>query len=150
MKLLCPLLALWLAPTTQRLPLLLVGTWNIGKPFETPGAVGVDAKEEKLILGLSLTYSGGHLHVCGKNVSAEALEAKPLTEDEFLQRYGFLPDVIGLAGATITDLTLDTSNHANPCAFRGVHEAPGAHVFIDSRGHTVMELGNAYFPMRKA
>lgn len=143
------MLALSLAPAAQRLPSLLMGTWNIGKSFDTPGPVGIDAREERLILGLRLTYSGDHLHICGKDVPAEALEAKPLTKDEFLQKYGFLPGVIGLTRATITDLTLDSSHHANPCGLRGVHEAPGMHVFIDSQGHTVMELGNAYFPLRR-
>ncbi len=146
---LCSMLALLFAPTAQRLPSLLVGTWNIGKPFDTPGPVGIDAREERLILGLRLTYSGDHLHVCGRDVPAEALEAKPLTKDEFLQRYGFLPGLIGLARTTITDLTFDSPHQANPCGFRGVHEAPGVHVFIDSQGHTVMELGNAYFPLKR-
>lgn len=149
MKLLCPMLALFLASAAAGLPSPLVGRWNIGNPFDTPVPVGIDAKEERLILGLRLAYSKDHLHVCGKDVPAEALEAKPLSEDEFLQRYGFLPGVIGLAKATIIDLTLDSLNRANPCGFRGVQEAPGVHVFIDSRGHTVMELGNSYFPMKK-
>jgi hypothetical protein len=133
----------------QRLPPLLIGTWNIGKPYDTPGPIGIDDKEEELILGLHVTYSGDHLHVCGKNIPAEPLEVESLTTDDFLRKYGFIPDVIGLRKATITDVTLNASHRINACNLHGVYEAPGAHVFKDKEEHFVMEIGNAYFPLRK-
>jgi hypothetical protein len=87
-----------------------------------------------LIFGLHVTYSRDHLHVCGKDVPAEPLEVESLTTDDFLRKYRFMPDVIGLGKATITDVTLNASHRINPWNLHGVYEAPGAHVFMDKRG----------------
>lgn len=147
--LLCALLALLPAGRTQRLPSLLVGTWKIGKPFNTPGPIGINAKKDELILSLHLTYSRDHLHVCGKDVPTELLAVKLITTDDFLQAEGFTPDVIGLGTPSITEVTLDRSHPVNACDLHGVAVAPGTHVFMDQKGHTVMEVGNAYYALKK-
>lgn len=142
-------LALLSAPTTQKVPPPLIGTWDIGKPYDTPGPIGIDAKEEGFILSLRITYFGDHLHVCDRDVSAEPLKVEVITRYDFLQRYGFIPDVIGLARGPITDITLNASHGVNACDFSGVHVAPGAHVLTDQKGRSVVEVGNAYFPLTR-
>jgi len=148
--LMCALIVSLLAPTIQRLPPLLIGTWNVEKPYNTPGPIGIDDKEEHLILGIHIIYSRDHLHVCGKDVPAESLKVESLSANEFLRKYGFMPDVIGLGKATVTEVTVGASHRVNACNLHGVYGAPGAHVFMDKEEHFVIEIGNAYYPLKRA
>lgn len=140
------LMVMMFVVSSGKLPVELLGRWSIGVPYDTPGPIGINAKQEKLIMGLHLVYSADHLHVCGKDVPAQPIEAKLLTSDQFLQAYGFLPHVIGMKSSQITDLTLNPSGGMNAC---GEYENPGVHVLIDQCGHVVMEVANGYFPLRK-
>ncbi len=71
-------------------------------------------------------------------------------KNEFLRKYGFMPDVIGLGKATVTEVTVGASHRVNACNLHGVYGAPGAHVFMDKEEHFVIEIGNAYYPLKRA
>ncbi len=132
--------------SSEKLPLRIIGHWSVGKPYNTPGPIGINAEQEKFISGLHLVYTDDHLHVCGKDIPVQPIETKVLTDNEFLQTYGFLPHVISMKSSPITALTLNPSDGMNAC---GEYEDPGVHVLIDPIGHTVMEVANDYFPLKK-
>ena len=132
--------------SAAKVPVRLIGRWSVGTAYNTPGPVGINAEQEKFIRGLHLVYTADHLQVCGKDISVQLIKANTLTDREFLQAYGFLPQVIGLKSLPITDLMLKPSDGMNAC---GEYEDPGVHVLIDSSGHVVMEVANDYLPLRK-
>lgn len=133
--------------SSQGLPPTLIGRWSVGKPYNSPGPVGINAEQEKLIRALRLVYTDEHLHVCGKDVSTQPIKIKLFKRDEFLQAYGFLPKVIGMKSSPVTDVTLNPSDGMNAC---GEYEDPGMHVLMDPNGHVVMEVANDYFPLLKS
>jgi len=139
------LILMMLTSSSERVPLKLIGSWSVGKPYNTPGPIGINAKQEKFIRGLHLVYTADHLHVCGKKISAQPIKTRTLSDNEFLQAYGFLPRVIGMKSSPITDLTLSSSDDMNAC---GEYEDPGVHVLIDPGGHVVMEVANDYLPLK--
>ncbi len=140
------LLLATLGSSHDKIPVKLLGRWSVGVPYHTPGPIGINAEQEKFIRGLYLVYIDDHLQVCGKEISAQPISTKSLTKNEFLQSYGFLPQVIGMKSSPVTDLKLNLSNGMNAC---GEYQDPGAHLLIDPGGHVVMEVSNDYFPLKR-
>ncbi|HEY6375093.1 MAG TPA: hypothetical protein VIX90_06160 [Edaphobacter sp.] len=134
------------APPSDTIPPVLIGRWDVGVPYNTSGPIGIDAKQEKFIRQLHLSYTAEHLRVCGKTIPIRPIKMKSLISDEFLETYGFLPHVIGMESSPIIDLTISPSDGMNAC---GEYEDPGVHVLIGSGGHIVMEVANDYFPLKK-
>ena len=128
------------------LPKVILGAWRIGQPFDTPQPAGLTAKQETYIRSLSLRYTTDTLTVCGKKLSIQPIKVKILTDDDFLQSYGFLPKIIGLQGASITDVSIHSNDMMNAC---GEYESPGVHLLLGKNGHVVMEVANEYFPLKK-
>ena len=145
-KILLILLVMMPSFSSDKLPVNLIGHWSVGTPYHTPGPIGINAEQEKFIRGLHLVYTPDHLRVCGKQVSVQPVKAESLSNNEFLQAYGFLPHIIGMKSSPITDLTLNASNGMN--AF-GEYEDPGVHLLLDPSGHVVMEVANDYLPLKK-
>ena len=129
-----------------QIPASLIGRWKVGLPYDTPGASGLNAKQEKFIRTLRIVYFSEHLQVCGKRVPVEPVETKSLTIDEFVETYGFIPRLIGIRSSAITDVTLNSTSGMYSCSD---YEDPGVHVLIGRDGHVVMEIANAYFPLKK-
>lgn len=127
------------------LPKVILGEWHIGKPFDTPRPVGLTAKQETYIRSLSLRYTADTLTVCGKKLSIQPIKVKTLSDDDFLQRYGFLPKIIGLQGSSITDVSIHSNGMMNAC---GEYESPGVHLLLGKTRHVVMEVANEYFPLK--
>lgn len=128
------------------LPKAILGTWRIGPPSDTPLPVGLTAKEEKYIRSLRLHYSAETLNVCGKSIPVRPVKIQDLRNDDFLQEYGFLPEVIGLEGASISDVSIHADDMMNAC---GEYESPGVHLLLGQNGHIVMEVANDYFPLER-
>lgn len=147
---LVPLVLLMFAPAhpspSEPIPSVLIGKWYVGTPYRTPGPVGINARQEKFIRKLHISYSAGHLRVCGKDIPIQRVQIKHLTSDDLLQTYGFLPHVIGMDAAPIIDLIINPSDGMNAC---GEYQDPGVHVLIGQGGHVVMEVANDYFPLKK-
>lgn len=135
-----------LASSSENIPPPLVGKWVVGSPYDTPGPVGIDASQEKFVRTLRINYTIEHYRVCGKDISIQSISKKSLTDDEFLQAYGFLGRLIGLKSLPITDVTINPPGGMNAC---GEYENPGSHVLIDSSGHVVIEVANDYFSLEK-
>lgn len=135
-----------LAASSENIPPHLVGSWVVGRPYDTPGPVGVDANQEKFIRMLHIVYGTNDLRVCGKDIPVRSISMRPLDGDEFLQTYGFLGHVVGIRSFPVNDITINPSSGMNAC---GEHQDPGAHVLIDDGGHVVMEVANDYFPLQK-
>ena len=132
---------------SEKIPVSILGHWNVGAPYRTPGPIGINAVQEKFIRGLHLVYMNNYLHVCGKEISTQPINTKSLTENEFLQSYGFLPHIIGMESLPVTDLKMNPSNSMNAC---GVYQNPGMHLLIDAGHNVVMEVANDYFPLKKS
>lgn len=133
------------ARSPQRIPSLLFGKWDVGAPYNTPGPIGIDARQEKFIRTLHPSYTTGHLHVCDNDIPIHLVEVKSVTDDEFLQAYGFLPDIIGMK-TPISDVRINPSDGMNIC---GDYEDPGVHVLIGRNQHVVMEVANDYFRLTR-
>lgn len=128
------------------LPSGLLGKWRVGTPYDTPNPVGITAEQEKHIRSVEIVYSPTNLHVCGKDVPIRTVEQKSLTDDQFLQAYGFLPRIIGMEQSPVLDLTINPSDGMNAC---GDFEDPGVHVLVGRDSHVVIEVANDYLPLKR-
>ncbi len=126
------------------LPKAILGAWHIGPPSNTPQPVGLTAKQARYIESLRLHYSSETLNVCGKNIPIQPVKIKNLTNDDFLQLYGLLPEEIGLEGASVAEVSIHANDMMYAC---GEYESPGVHLFLGQNGHVVMEVANAYFSL---
>jgi hypothetical protein len=127
------------------LPSNLLGNWTVGVPFDAGQPVGLDAKQEDKIKALNIRFAPDHIEVCGKSVLIKSIDVDRLTRDEFLRKYNFLPDVIGLKSNSIVEVSINALHSTDAC---GDFEDPGSHLFIGDR-HVVMEVGNDYFPLKR-
>jgi len=128
-----------------QLPSSAVGKWTVGKPYDVGQPVGLDAEQEGAIVGLVIKVSPSQLAVCGKDVPITSVKVDHLTSSDFLARYNFTPNLIGLGDADILDISLNKLHSTKAC---GDFADPGTHLLI-SKGHAVVEVGNDYFHLAK-
>ena len=131
--------------TEGRLPSSVLGKWKVGKPYDVGQPIGLDAKQEEMITGLVIKLSQEKVDVCGKEVPIKSIEVEHLTSDEFLAKYNFTPNRIGLKGADVLDISLNKFHTTKAC---GEFVDPGSHLFL-SKSHAVVEVGNDYFPLTR-
>ena len=127
------------------LPSDALGNWTVGKPYDVGQPIGLDAKQEDKINGLNIGLAPNHIEVCGKNVPIKSIDVDQLTRDDFLRKYNFPPDSIGLKGSSIVEVSINVLHSTRAC---GDFEDPGSHLFIADR-HVVIEVGNDYFPLKR-
>lgn len=128
-----------------QLPSSAVGKWTVGKPYDVGQPVGLDAKQEGAMVGLVIKLSPSQLAVCGRDVPITSVKVDHLTSSEFLAKYNFTPNLIGLSDADILDISLNKLHSTKAC---GEFADPGTHLLI-SKGHAVVEVGNDYFHLTK-
>lgn len=128
-----------------QLPSSVVGKWTVGKPYDVGQPVGLDAEQEGAIIGLVIKVSPSQIAVCGKDVPITSIKVDHLTSSDFLAKYNFTPNLIGLSDADILDISLNKLHSTNAC---GEFADPGTHLLI-SDGHAVVEVGNDYFHLTK-
>jgi hypothetical protein len=128
-----------------QLPSSAVGKWTVGKPYDVGQPVGLDAKQEGAIVGQVIKVSPSQFAVCGKDVPITSVKVDHLTSSDFLAKYNFTPNLIGLGDANILDISLNKLHSAKAC---GEFADPGTHLLI-SKGHAVVEVGNDYFHLTK-
>jgi hypothetical protein len=131
--------------TEGHLPSSVLGEWKVGKPYDVGQPIGLDAKQEEMITGLVIKLSQDQIGVCGKEVPIKSVEVEHLTNDEFLAKYNFTPNLIGLKGAGVIDISLNKLHTTKAC---GEFADPGSHLFL-SKSHAVVEVGNDYFPLTR-
>jgi hypothetical protein len=122
----------------------LIGHWQVGAPYETYQSAGLNNTQESYIESLRLEYDKNRLHVCGKEIPIESVKAEALTEDDFLGRYHFHPQLIGVGDSNIVELSIGAPDATSIC---GEYGAPGLHVFVGDNKHAVIEVANDYFPL---
>lgn len=121
----------------------LLGKWDIGTPYETNQSAGLSTSQEGYIESLRLEYARDHLRVCGKEISIQSIKAESLTEDDFVGRYHFHPQLIGIGESGIVELNINAQDSA-AC---GPYGDPGLHVFVGDNKRAVIEVANDYFPL---
>lgn len=128
-----------------QLPSCALGKWTVRKPYDVGQPVGLDAKQEGAIIGLVIKVSPSQLTVCGKDIPITSVKVDHLTSSDFLAKYNFTPNLIGLDDANILDISLNKLHSTKAC---GEFADPGTHLLI-SKGHAVVEVGNDYFHLTK-
>lgn len=121
----------------------LLGKWGVGTAYETTLSTGLNANQENYIESLRLEYAKDHLRVCGKEIGIQSIKAESLTEDDFVGRYHFHPEMIGVGTSGIVDVNISSADTA-AC---GEYGDPGVHVFVGDNKHAVIEVANDYFPL---
>ena len=143
------LLGLWIIAfaclANGQLPPSAHGKWTVGKPYDVGQPVGLNAKQEGAIIGLVIKVSSSQLSVCGRDIPITSVNVDHLTSSDFLARYNFTPNLIGLGDTNILDISLNKLQSTKAC---GDFADPGTHLLI-SKGHAVVEVGNDYFQLRK-
>ncbi len=124
----------------------LIGHWQVGAPYDIYQATSLDNSQESYIESLRLQYDKDRLRVCGKDIPIQSIKAEELTEDDFLGRYHFHPELIGIGDANIIDISIAAPDTAAICGQVG---APGLHVLVGDNKHAVIEVSNDYFPLTK-
>ena len=128
-----------------QLPSVALGKWTVGKPYDVGQPVGLDMKQEGTIVGLVINVSRSQVAVCGRGVPITSVKVDHLTSSDFLAKYNFTPNLIGLGDANILDISLNNLHSTKAC---GEFADPGTHLLI-SKGHAVVEVGNDYFQLTK-
>jgi hypothetical protein len=128
-----------------QLPPSAIGKWTVGKPYDVGQPVGLDAKQEGAIIGLVVKVSPKQLAICGRDIPITSVKVDHLTSSDFLAKYNFTPNLIGLSDADILDISLNKLHSIKAC---GEFADPGTHLLI-SKGHAVVEVGNDYFHLTK-
>lgn len=131
--------------TEDRLLPSAVGKWIVGKPYDVGQPVGLDAKQEGAIIGLVVKVSPSQLAVCGRDIPITSVNVDHLTSSDFLAKYNFTPNLIGLSDADILDISLNKLHSTKAC---GEFADPGTHLLI-SKGDAIVEVGNDYFHLTK-
>lgn len=134
------------ATAQTALPSTLLGHWVVGAPYDVKQPIGVNATQEAKLKGLPIVITRDEIAVCGQTVPVKSVAVDVLTPEQFLARYNFTPDRIGLRGPHITDVSLNELHSTNAC---GEFNDPGTHM-LASGNATVMEVGNDYFRLRKS
>lgn len=129
-----------------QVPRQLLGEWLVGKSYDTVQPVGIDQSQANRIEAAHLLYTHDHLRVCGKDIPIESVSKKSLNEDAFVQATGFSPSFIGFKGTPVVEVSLNGWESTNAC---GDFLDPGVDVFIGPDSHVVIEVENAYFPLRR-
>ena len=127
----------------DQLPSCVVGKWTVGKPYDVGQPVGLDAKQEKAIIGLIIKISPHYLTVCGKDIPIKSVDVVHLTSNDFLAKYNFTPNLIGFSDASLVEISFNKLHSTNAC---GGFADPGTDILI-SKGHAVVEVGNDYFQL---
>ena len=123
----------------------LIGKWGVGTAYETNQASGLSSNQEGYIENLHLEYAKDRLRVCGKEIAIQSIKAEALTEDDFVGRYHFHPESIGVGPSGIVELNINSADNA-AC---GEYGDPGLHVFVGDNRHAVIEVEGDYFPLVK-
>ncbi len=140
-------LILFVAIPHPAVPSALLGTWKVGRAFDTPGATDLTNELDVQIKKLHFEITADAINVCGKHVPIESTTLSILTNSDFARRYRMWPKEIGLNGTKITEFEINSSEDSKAC---GDFSDPGTHIFFDEQGHVAMEIDNAYYLLRQA
>jgi len=127
------------------IPSILMGHWAVGKPYDVGQPIGLNTDQEDNVKGLDISFTQNYVKVCGKTVPIRSANVDDLALGQFLKRYNFAPDRIGLRGSHVTYVFINRLHSTNAC---GEFEDPGTHLLVSAE-NVVIETGNDYFPLKK-
>lgn len=138
-----------LAPTehTSRIPPILLGTWNVGSAFDTPGPTDLNERQLLHIEKSQFEITPNRIKVCGRSIPIKKANQSVFTPDQFATRYGLLPTRIGLSGGNITEVDINPLEILHSC---GEFSDPGTDVIFDVQHHFAIEVDNLYFKLSRA
>jgi hypothetical protein len=141
------LLLLFVAVQQPTIPSVLLGTWKVGRAYDSSGPTDLNEKQLLQIEKLRLEITSDAVKVCGRNIAIKKLDLSVFTPDQFATRYRMGPDRIGLNGANITELQINPFELTHAC---GEFSDPGTDVIFDEHNHFAIEVDNLYYPLRRA
>ena len=127
-------------------PSLLLGTWKVGHVYDTPGPTDLDQHQNIQIQKLRLEIAFDAIKVCGRNIAIKKADLSLFTPDQFATRYGVAPNRIGLNGAKITELQINSLELTHAC---GEFSDPGTDVIFDEQNHFAIEVDNLYYKLSR-
>jgi hypothetical protein len=147
-----PLLAasllLLLSSSKPTIPSVLIGTWKVGRAYDTQGPTDLDEQQELQIKKLKIEIASDAIKVCGKTIPIKNATLSVMTYDQFATRYRMGANRIGLTyGGRITELVINSSELTHAC---GEFSDPGTDVIFDEQNHFAIQVDNAYYELKKA
>lgn len=109
------------------LPPSVLGKWTVGEHYEVRQPVGLNVKQEGSLIGLVIEVSPNQLAVCGRDIPITSISVVHLTSRDFLAKYNFTPNQIGLGDANILDIDLNKLDTTKAC---GEFADPGTHLLV--------------------
>ena len=141
-------LLLLVALPQPTIPSTLLGTWKVGRAYDTPGPTDLDEKQELKIKKLKIEIAPGAVKVCGKTIPIKSTTLSAMTYDQFANRYGVGANRIGLTyGGKITELVINSFELTHAC---GEFSDPGTDIIFDEQNRFAIQVDNAYYQLRRA
>ncbi len=141
-------LFLIVALSQPRLPSVLLGTWKVGRAYDTPGPTDLDEHQDSEIRKIRIEIAPDAITVCGKTIPIKSAALSVMTYDQFATRYRVGANRIGLTyGAKITEVVINSLELTHAC---GEFSDPGTDVIFDDQHHFAIQVDNAYYQLRKA
>ena len=79
-------LLLLVAVPRPTIPSVLLGTWKVGRAYDTPGATDLNQQQDSQIKKLKFELTSNALNICGKNIPIKSATLTVMTHDEFATR----------------------------------------------------------------
>jgi hypothetical protein len=141
-------LLLLVAPPQPTIPSVLLGTWKVGRAYDTPGPTDLDERQELKIMKLKIEIASNAIKVCGKTIPIKSTSLSVITSDQFATRYRTGANRIGLIyGGKITELVINSYELTHAC---GEFSDPGTDIIFDDQNHFAIQVDNAYYELKRA
>jgi hypothetical protein len=129
------------------IPSVLLGTWKVGRAYNTPGATDLNQQQLLQIEKMRFAITSDALNTCGKTIPIKSVTLTVRTPDEFAIRYAMGPNRIGLNGGKITELEINSFELTHAC---GDFSDPGTDILFDEQDHFAIEVDNSYYQLNRA
>jgi hypothetical protein len=141
-------LLLLVALPQPTIPSVLLGTWKVGRAYDTPGPTDLDEQQELQIKKLKIEFAPDAVKVCGKTIPIKSAALSVMTYDQFATRYRMGANRIGLTyGGRVTELAINSFELTHAC---GEFSDPGTDVIFDEHNHFAIQVDNAYYELKRA
>jgi hypothetical protein len=121
-------LLLLLSSSQPTIPSVVIGTWKVGRAFDTPGPTDLNEHQLLQIEKSHFEITPNTIKVCGRNIAIKKADQSVFTPDQFATRYGLEPSRIGLSGENITEVEINSLDLPHSC---GEFSDPGTDVIFD-------------------
>ncbi|HSY37473.1 MAG TPA: hypothetical protein VK814_17095 [Acidobacteriaceae bacterium] len=141
-------LLLIVASPQPTIPSALLGTWKVGRAYDTQGPTDLDEPKESKIKKSTIEIASDAIKVCGKTIPIKSTALSVMTYDQFATRYHIGANRIGLIyGGRITELVINSFELTHAC---GEFSDPGTDIIFDEQNHFAIQVDNAYYELKRA